>query len=464
MLRGVIARILWSAALMACWPSGQARAADVEAHEKLVGQVRDSYQTGDAEAPFWIYSDLGLNRLRHGINFETFFSLDENFGPNDGGADFFAGVLHAPTAIPMLEMSLGRQFLSEGPRGANLADAGRVTFDPSTAGVPVAFSVYGGAPRYFEPTFSSPSISQDEQMYGARMIAKGLRDGYANVGYLQYIREGNTLSQLLQVNAGKSLPDLPGTPNLYGYFAYDAGDGNVEQATAGAQAFLGTPRLQGNLEATYYDPAGTGKLVLANPNLREDPLFNVFSVSDEKRFKSTLRYIVAANLTTYANFGYQRYQNSVVTPDGTFVSGYLGGAGLNWLPGGDGLEAVRLEYYVANSRAGNLNGGRFYYDNWVYDRIHFRTKVDVAYYEKITNQKETAVATLVGLGYDLLPGLYCETYMEANHNERFDADIRLGVTVIYDWSHRFGQQSAPPSAQAAAPAAPEEAPVPAEGA
>ena len=116
---------------------------------------------------------------------------------------------------------------------------------------------------------------------------------------------------------------------------------------------------------------------------------------------------------------------------------------MHWLPGGDGLESVRLEYYGANGRGGDLNGGRFYYDNWVYERIYFHVKVDVGYYQKITNQSGTVVATLLGLGYDVAPGLYCETYMEANHSPRFDADIRFGLNVVYNWAHRFEQRSAP---------------------
>jgi hypothetical protein len=436
-------------ALLACLtalslPAPRAAAVDLQATVKVPGQVRDGYFGGDTEAPFWLYTDLGVNRIRHGINAETYFSLNDDFATERGGGDFYAGVLRIPNAIPYTSASLGRQFLGEGPRGGNLADAGRVTLD---TGGPVALSVWGGQPEYFEPTFSSPSISQDEQMFGARVIATGLTSSHLNVGYLQHIRDGRTLSELVSLNAGRRFADLAGRPNVYGHFAYDADNANVHMAQLGTQATLMPARLLGSLEAAYYDPQGTRSLFRADPNLAEDPLFQALSFSNQLRFRGTLRYLFSDDLSAYTNLGYQRYEVS----DSVYSDGYLGGAGLRWLPGGDGLESVRVEYYVADSRGGNLNGVRLYYDNWVYDRIHFRTKVDVAYYEKITNQQDTAVATLMGLGYDLLPGLYCEVYLEGNRNERFDADMRFGLNIVYNWTHRFGQQSSPP-ATAAAPA------------
>jgi len=429
----------------------RAFAADLQATVKVPAQVRDGYYTDEAEAPIYIYTDLGLNRLRHGLNFETYFRLYENFGPNEGDAQFYSGVLRLPYGIPYTNASLGRQFLSEGPRGANLADSGRLTFD--TSALPVSLTAFGGAPRYFEPTFSSPSISQDEQMFGARMNLTNVTRGYANLGYLQYIRDGETLSELVQLNAGRSYPDAPLRPNVYGYVSYDADNANLYMAQLGTQLALVPQKLLGSFDAGYYDPQGTGTRYRLDPNLAQDPLFQQLSISDELRFRGSLRYLLSKSVSAFANLGYMRYEVS----EGVQDNGYLGGAGLHWLPGGDGLESVRLEYYTADSRGGILNGARFYYDNWVYDRIHFRTKVDVAYYEKITNQEATAVATLLGLGYDLLPGLYCEAYMEGNRNERFDADIRFGLWIVYDWSHRFGQKSAPGAASAAStgePAAP----------
>lgn len=431
-------------AWLALHAPGVALATDVQATVKVPGQVRDGFYSGDTEAPFWLYTDLGINRIRHGINAETYFSLNDDLATGRGGGDFYAGVLRMPDAIPWTDLSLGRQFLSEGPRGGNVADAGRVTLD---VGWPVALSAWGGQPRYFEPTFSSPSISQDEQMFGARLLATGMTRGYLNVGYLQHIRQGQTLSELVTLNAGRHFQGLPGKPNVYGYFAYDADNANVHMAQLGTQSTLLPARLFGSLDASYYDPQGTRSVFRFNPNLAEDPLFQALSISDQLRFRGTLRYLFSDSLSAYANLGYQRYEAG----DGVESNGYLGGAGLRWLPGGDGLEAVRAEYYTGDSIGGILNGVRLYYDSWVYDRIHFRTKVDVAYYEKITNQQDTAVATLMGLGYDVLPGLYCEIYLEGNRNERFDADMRFGLYIVYNWTHRFGQQSAP-SSTAAAPA------------
>ena len=412
-------------------------AADLSANIKVPGQVREGYQSHDTEAPFLIYNDLGVSGLPGGINAESYWRAYQDLAGSNGGADFYSGVLRAPGAIPYVsDLSLGRQFLSEGPRGGFLADAGRATVD---FGGPVAVSVFGGAPRYFENSTEQAEISNDEQMFGARVNLMRLTRGYLNAGFLQHMRDGHTLSQLVTLNGGRSYPSLPGMPMFYGSVAYDAEQELVNRAQFGTRAVLLRPGLLGNFDFNYYKPDDHAERLMRDADQREDTIFDVFSTSEQLQFAGTLHYALSQSVSTFANLGYQRYDNS----DGVATNGYVGGAGIHWLPEGDGLESVRLEYYVADSRGGTMNGARLYYDNRVYDRIHFRTKVDVAYYEKITNEDDTAVATLLGIGYDVLPGLYCETYLEGNHNERFDADMRFGLYVVYDWFKRTTQQSAP---------------------
>lgn len=426
-----------AALLVGLTSGGEARGADVYANLKVPAQVREGYQSHDTEAPVLLYSDLGIGNLGHGMNAETYWRVDGDLANSDSDADFYSGVLRAPGVIPYVsDLSLGRQFLSEGPRGGFVADAGRATVD---FGGPVALSVFGGEPRYFERTTSDADISHDEQMFGARVNVMRLSRGYINAGFLQHLRDGDTLSQLVTLNAGRNYPSLPGMPKFYGSLSYDAEQQQVNRGQLGTQAVLLQPRLLGNFEFTYYKPDKHSERLMRNADRREDTIFDVISSSDQLQAAGTLHYILTPSLSTFANLGYQRYDNS----DGVHTDGYVGGAGVHWLPEGDGLESVRLEYYVADSRGGTLNGGRLYYDNRVYDRIHFRTKVDVAYYEKITNENDVAVATLLGIGYDVLPGLYCETYLEGNHNERFDADMRLGLYFVYDWFKRTTQQSAP---------------------
>jgi hypothetical protein len=412
-------------------------AIDLSAQLKAPGQVRDGDISRETEAPFMLYGDLGVRGLPHGINGETYWRAYDDFGLSEGGGDFYAGLVRAPGVIPFVsDLSLGRQFLGEGPRGGFLADAGRVTLD---VGAPVNFSVFGGQPRYFEPTTDSSRIPRDEQMFGVRANFTRLARGYVNAGFLQHIRDGDTLSQLITLNAGRSYPRLPGVPRFYGSFAYDAHQNIVNRGQFGTQVVVLQPRLLGGIDFTYYDPSDDSDDLVRDAALREDPLFDIFSISNQTQVTATARYILSASLSASANFGYQRYENS----EDVHTDGYIGGAGIHWLPEGDGLELVRLEYYITDGSGGTVNGGRLAYDNWVYERIHFRTKVDIGYYEKVTNQNDTAVATLMGLGYDVLPGLYCEAYVEGNRNERFDADVRFGLYIVYDWYHRTTQQSAP---------------------
>ena len=201
---------------------------------------------------------------------------------------------------------------------------------------------------------------------------------------------------------------------------------------AACDVFLSQPRLLLNLESSYYKPQDNGKRLISNIRQREDPIFQLFSVSHELQFRGGLRYTLTRALSTYASYSYQRYEKQA----NIFETGNLGNVGLSWQPGGDGLELVGLEYYVVDSGGGNVNGGRASYENRVYYRIRFRSQIDVAYVEKESNQNSTAVASLLGIGYVIVPGLFCEVYMEANRNQHFNDDFRFGFTVTYNGRYR----------------------------
>jgi len=101
------------------------------------------------------------------------------------------------------------------------------------------------------------------------------------------------------------------------------------------------------------------------------------------------------------------------------------------LPGGDGLEVVSAGYYGYDSGGGTVNGGKLAYENRVYENVLFRIMCNVGYYDKVTNQSGTAVASLIGLGYMFLPGLVGEVNFEANHNQFFPEDFRFGFFLTY---------------------------------
>ena len=119
------------------------------------------------------------------------------------------------------------------------------------------------------------------------------------------------------------------------------------------------------------------------------------------------------------------------------VNGYLAHAGLLWLPEGDGLERVLISYYLADSPGGNVNGVSLYYENKVYERITFRFRTDLAYYEKESNQSDWPVATRTGIAYEFLPGLDGQLIFEANRNALFDADFRFGFALTYNFRHEI---------------------------
>ena len=423
-------RIIWlCAALLLC---SQAHAQTLRGDLSLLGQVREGDQTRETEAPNDMYGDLSLTGLHHGTSLGTFFRLERDFGTEDGASDFYAGFLRVPGAIPGLDVTLGRQFLSEGPGGTFVADAGKVKFDP---GWPVSFTVFGGAPRYFEPTFSSEIQSQDEILFGGNVRTVRSKVANLSVGYLQLERDGDVLRQLVSGTASRAFTGLPGLPHVYGSVAYDADHQNLDLGTAGVDLFLSQPRLLLNVEGSYYKPQDQRNGVLTTDlDRREDAVFELFSLSDMIQFRGGLRYVVTPSLSAFGDYSYQRYDPS----SGAKENGHMGSAGILWLPGGDGLEVVRLEYYLVDGKSGTVNGGKVYYESRVYEQLVFRTKLDITGYEKENNQQDTAISSLLGVGYVVLPGFVWELNFEANHNDRFEEDFRFGFLISYKFRQRIG--------------------------
>ena len=443
--------VLCAAALL-CPP---AHAIDLRGDFSLLGQVRERYNAGDTDSPNIIYSDVGASGLPYGSSFNAYSRLEHDFDTDQGPTEFYAGYLQIPNAVPGVNFTLGRQFLNEVPGGVFVADAGKVRFDP---GGPVAFTVFGGQPRYFEPTYSTELLNQDEIIFGGSIRTTHLKNGYFSLGYLQQERKlrlmpsplfgvGNQprarqeLRQLFSGSGAHRFMNLPGLPNLYGSVSYDADLQNIDQGTAGVDMFLNQPRLLINFESTYYKPQDMGKTVVADIDRREDPIFQLFSVSQMLQFRSGLRYFLNRSLSAYGDYSYQRYEQVA----NSYVNGHIGSVGLQWLPSGDGLEVVRLEYYVFDSSGGNVNGGKFSYESRVYKRLLFRTLANVGYYEKASHERDTAVNTLLGLGYVLAPGLVGELDFEANRNQRFNEDFRFGFSINYRFQHRTDSpQKQPP--------------------
>ena len=412
-----------------------ASAVDLRFNPSLLGQVRRSFTDDQTETPTELYGDFGLSGLPHGTTFDTYFRLEEDFSDLSSETDFFTGVMRIPAAVPGLDLQLGRQIVAESPIGLWDADSGQIRLGvPET---PYSMTLFGGQPRYWEPTFGPPSLSQNEQIFGTSFRVAQFRGGALSLGYLQQIRDGRELMQQVTLSGTRSFATLPGGPRAYGNFAFDADRANIDQLRIGSQSFVGLPELLMNVEGGYYKPQDQGNTVVTDIDRREDAIFQLFSVSELLQFRGGLRYGVTPTVSTYVDLSYQRYQEIA----DSYVNGYVWTTGALYLPGGDGLEMVRLEYYGMDSGGGNVNGGRLYYENRVYEDILFRAKCDVAYYEKVTNQDGVAIGSLIGLGYEITPGLVAEVNFEANRNQFFPEDFRFGFFVVYatDFSTHDGR-------------------------
>jgi hypothetical protein len=332
-----------------------------------------------------------------------------------------------PNLLPGVQATAGRQFLNEGPGGVFVADAGKVTVD---VGWPVSFTAYGGAPQYFEPTYSTPIISQDELLWGGNIRTTRWPGGQMTLGYQQWERDSKVLRQLVSGTAVQRAPRWWGRPQFYGTFGYDADHGNVDTATGGVDFTVPAPLLLVNVATTYYQPQDNTDL-LPDIDWQEDPIFQLYSNSNLWQARAGVRYPFSRELSAYGDYSYQTYDNAV----DAMQNGNLAHAGLLWLPEGDGLEQVLVAYYLADSGGGNVNGVSFFYENKVYERIVFRFRADLAYYEKESNQSDWPVATRTGLGYEFLPGLTGQLLFEANRNVLFDADLRFGFVLTYNFRH-----------------------------
>jgi hypothetical protein len=396
--------------------------------------VRDGDGTlpGDTEAPVELYGDFGLSQLPHGTTLDTYFRLEQDLlNEHNGQTDFFSGVLRVPAAPPGVDVQLGRQIVAESPVAVWDADSGQIRVG---LGGPYSVTVFGGQPRYWEPTYSSPSVSQNEQIFGGSLRVAQFQGGALALGYLQQIRQGHEIMQQLTATGTRSFAKFPGMPSLYGNIAFDADHQNLDRVRAGVQSFVWRPSLQVNFESTYYKPQDNGKVFIQNINRQEDTVFQLFSLSQELQFRGGARYGFSRTVSTYGDLSYQRYEQL----GGSYVNGYNWSAGVLYLPGGDGLESVRFEYYGIDSAGGSVNGARALYENRVYERVLFHAKCDVGYYEKATNQDGTAIAGLLGLGYVLLPGLVAEVNFEGNRNQFFPEDFRFGFFISYNAGYTTG--------------------------
>lgn len=405
-----------------------ARAVDLRFEPSILGQVRDGngYFDGPTEFPVELYGDLGLSNIRHGITLDTYFRLQDDFAnANNTETDFFSGVLRVPAALPGWDVQLGRQIVAESPVGVWDADSGQMRVN--LGNTPFSITAFGGQPRYWEPIFSSPSLSQDEQIFGGSVRMTPYQAGALALGYLQQIRQGKELMQQITLSGTRAFRSLPGLPSLYGNFAFDADHANIDRVRAGVQSFVWKPNLLLNFESGYYKPQDNGRILIRDINRREDAIFQGFSLSEQLQFRGGLRYNLTRTVSTYGDLSYQRYQQT----QGNYVNGYVWSTGLLYLPGGDGLEMVRVEYYGIDSGGGSVNGGRVSYENRVYENILFRAKCDVGYYDKASNQSGTAVASLIGLGYQFLPGLVAEVNFEGNKNQFYPEDFRFGFFITY---------------------------------
>lgn len=400
---------------------------------KLLGQVREGDQSRRTETPVDFYGQAAVSQLWRNSSVNTFFRVEQDFARSDTEADFYTGFIDIPSVVPGLQAVGGRQFLNENPNGVMVADAGKLRFDP---GWPVAFTAYGGKPRYFDPAFSRDVLSEDEIVWGGSVRAAQLLGANVSLGFQQFERQSKVLQQLVTTTLSRSFSGLPGAPRIYSSLAYDADHQNLDLFTGGADVLLGSTGFQVNAEGSYYKPQDhEDSRPTLDINRREDPIYELFSTSEMGQGRAGVRYTFSPALGLFCDYSFQHYDQ---IEDDQAQNSHVAGAGLLWLPEGDGLEVVRIDYYIIETEDDRAVGGRTLYENRVYERLLFRAKLDVTGYDTAGNQGDVAVSSLLGVGYAFARNLSIELNFEANHNDRFDEDFRFGFFIDYNFRHAFG--------------------------
>lgn len=395
------------------------------------GQVREGGRPDSTEVPSNLYGALLGSKLHHGVGGETYFRLARDWSRADGATDFYLGFVRVPARG--IELSLGRQTLDDAPGALYVADAGRIRFD---RGGRWAFSLFGGQPRYFEPLRGPEIVSQDEQLFGGSVRLRWSPQATLALSFLQLQREHRRVNQLAGAVWQHTVAQLAGRPRVYALASYDTAESSLQQATVGSGVAV-HPRVFLRLEGAYYKPQERSKEVLPGLDRFSDPLFALFSASSLKQGRAGLQIRWKPNVSWYVDYAFQRFEE---TP-GRAVDGHRGSVGFVWLPEGDGLEVVRWEFYTTDSRGGQLQAGRAYYENRVYERVLLRGKIEVARFDKITNQSDTVVSSRVGVAYELFPGLLAELNVEGNRSPRFDQEFRLGFFLTYNVHYRDGWEA-----------------------
>src|SRR4029450_1918212 len=183
----------------------RATAIDLRIEPSILGQVRDGdgYFPGSTEVPVELYGDFGLSGMPHGTTFDTYFRLEDDLANvDDSETDFFTGVIRVPSAPGGLDLQLGRQIVAESPVGLWDADSGQVRV--GFGKTPLSLTVFGGQPRHWGAIFSSPSLSQDEQIFGGSVRLTSYRGGALALGYLQQNRQGTELMQQVTLSGTRA--------------------------------------------------------------------------------------------------------------------------------------------------------------------------------------------------------------------------------------------------------------------
>lgn len=399
--------------------SGTAHAAKFEAGGTLLGQVRED-ASSRREVPLSDYFNFGLMDLPLHLSLKTDarYFRDLSRGFND--FDLYQGFAYLKP-VDVIELELGRQFLSEG-FSAGLMDGLRLGILPPGF---VDLSIYLGVPRNVE---RGDFNRDDGLLTGFSLRMKGVDKTNLGLG-LSWRKERARISNQVKNDevriSGNFSRKLGGVtePFIFGLVEYDITAKVLDVGSIGMDIYPSN-RIALGVEFGSFNTSRRG-------DHRTPSGILVGGRTIYTRFSSTLSLI-----RNYLDFEGGYSFQWVKLRDNLHKAGHLIDASLPLSLDVIGMN-VRPTYYFMDSFGGRLHGVKLAVHEDFNDRIFADALADFSFYNKITGSNTNASSTGAWAGVEILKNLRLSAGFEYNRNAWFDRDIRSTFKIEYGYGHEI---------------------------
>lgn len=388
-------------------------AGEFELDTEILGQVREN-EADQNELPVNSYLGMSIDQPKAHISAETNMRHFRDFEQSLDDYDLYQAVLHAQP-LEMLQIDFGRQFVNQG-FSAETLDAIQFTIMPPGH---VDISLYTGIPRTVE---IGDFNKNDGLLTGLRIGLKEIPRTNAQVNFAwrkNNIRFSN-LRENDEFHAGLSVSHQfkgPITPLIYGLFEYDASATSIEAGTAGMDLYPAR-FLALNWEFNYFN---------INRDTNRQTILGLLTQGEVISGRLATTWTLVPDLLDFVqSYAYQWLE----IQSGLHRHGHLLDTAFQFSFEGIGLHN-ETGYYLSRSFGGDLHGIRTLLHEQFTKKLYAEVCVDFTIYNKITNENDNAISTILWAGYEILDGWIMSGGFEYGRNNAFTSDIRGAFKIEY---------------------------------